>query len=306
MGETNSDQAKESMMKRFAHRRTGRALLGVSLGALLVAVFALAGVGSAAQPVTANLKITKTDSPDPVRVGQNLTYTIGVENQGPSPATGVTVTDKLPKRVDLASAVGTSGPCPAQGGKVTCPVGALKPIGINYGGAPATVTIVVVPRSTGTISNTATVKGDQKDPVAGNNKATATTTVIAAATCRGVPATVIGTGGDDELIGTPGPDVVVAFSGNDRIVTEAGRDLVCAGSGRDYVGAGTAADTVFGGAGRDRLLGRGGPDLLKGSANGDVLKGGRGSDRLRGGAGVDLCLGGPGRNSVRGCERGRS
>jgi uncharacterized repeat protein (TIGR01451 family) len=292
------------MMKRLGPQRFRRSLVGVSAGALLVAVFALAGVGSAAQPVTANLKITKTDSPDPVRVGQSLTYTIGVEDQGPSPATGVTVTDNLPKRVDLVSATGPAGACAVQGGKVTCPVGSLKPIGINYGGAPVTVTIVVVPRSSGTISNTATVKGDQKDPVAGNNKATASTRVLAAATCRGVLATVSGTEGDDELIGTPGPDVIVALGGNDRIVAEAGRDLICAGSGRDYVGAGTAADKVFGGPGRDRLLGRGGPDLLKGSAGNDVLKGGRGSDRLRGGGGGDLCLGGPGRDSVRGCERG--
>jgi uncharacterized repeat protein (TIGR01451 family) len=291
-------------MKRLAPRRFGRRLAGVSAGALLVAVFALAGVGSAAQPVTANLKITKTDSPDPVRVGQSLTYTIGVEDQGPSPATGVTVTDNLPKGVDLVSASGPSGACAVQGGRITCPVGSLKPIGINYGGAPASVTIVVVPRSSGTITNTATVKGDQKDPVAANNKATVTTRVLAAPTCRGVPATISGTGGDDELIGTPGPDVIAALGGNDRIVSEAGRDLICAGSGRDYVGAGTAADKVFGGAGHDRLLGRGGPDLLKGSAGNDVLKGGQGSDRLRGGHGVDLCLGGPGDDSVRGCERG--
>jgi hypothetical protein len=60
----------------------------VPIAALCVAVFALAGVGSAASPVTADLKITKTDSPDPVRVGQNLTYTIGVEDQGPSPSPG--------------------------------------------------------------------------------------------------------------------------------------------------------------------------------------------------------------------------
>jgi len=291
-------------MKRLAPRRSGRWLVGVSAGTVLVGVFALAGVGSAAPPVTANLKITKTDSPDPVRVGQSLTYTIGVEDQGPSPATGVTVTDNLPKGVDLVSASGPTGACAAQGRKITCPVGSMKPIGINYGGAPATVTIVVVPRNSGTISNTATVKGDQKDPVAGNNKATATTRVLAAPTCRGVTATLSGTGGDDELIGTPGPDVIAALGGNDRIVSEAGRDLVCAGSGRDYVGAGTAADRVFGGAGRDRLLGRGGPDLLKGSAGSDVLKGGRGSDRLRGGHGVDLCLDGPGDDSVRGCERG--
>lgn len=280
-------------------------LVLIAAAALLVAVFALAGVGSAAAPGTANLQIKKTDSPDPVRIGQQLTYTIGVENQGPSPATGVTVTDNLPKRVDFVSASGPSGACAVQGGKVTCPVGSLKPIGINYGGAPATVTIVVIPRSSGTISNTATVKGDQKDPISGNNKATATTRVLTAATCRGVPATVSGTAGDDELIGTPGPDVIVAFGGNDRIVSEAGRDLICAGSGNDYVGAGTAADKVFGGAGRDRLLGRGGPDLLKGAAGNDVLKGGRGSDRLRGGSGFDKCLGGPGLDSVRGCERGK-
>lgn len=273
-------------------------------GALLVAILALAGVGSAAQPVTADLQIKKSDSPDPVRVGQQLTYTIAVEDLGPSPATGVTVTDSLPKRADLVSAVGPAGACAVQGSKVTCPIGSVKPIGINYGGAAATVTIVVVPRSTGTISNTAAVKGAQKDPATANNKATATTRVLAAVSCRGVPATIAGTAGDDELIGTPGPDVIAALGGNDRIASEAGRDLICAGSGRDYVGAGTAADMVFGGAGRDRMLGRGGPDLLKGAGDGDVLKGGRGSDRLRGGAGIDLCLGGPGRNSVRGCERG--
>jgi uncharacterized repeat protein (TIGR01451 family) len=279
-------------------------LVSISLGALLVAVLAPAGAGSAPAPVTANLQIKKSDSPDPVRVGQQLTYTIAVEDLGPSPATGVTVTDNLPRTVDLVSATGPSGGCSVQGSKITCPIGSIKPIGVNYGGAAATVTIVVLPRSTGTIRNTATVKGDQRDPVSANNKSIAITRVIAAPTCRGVPATVSGTAGDDELFGTPGPDVIVAFGGNDRIVAEAGRDLICAGAGNDYVGAGTAADRVFGGPGRDRLLGRGGPDLLKGAAGNDVLKGGRGSDRLRGGSGFDRCLGGPGRDSVRGCERG--
>lgn len=292
------------MMERLAPRRFVWALAALGVSAALFTAFAFAGLTSAAPPGSANLKITKTDSPDPVRVGARLTYTIAVENLGPSPATGVTVFDNLPKNVDLVSAAGPSGGCPVQGGKVTCGIGSLNPVGVNYGGAPATVTIVVVPRVTGRISNTASVKGDQKDPVGANDKATATTRVLRVPTCRGVPATVSGTAGDDELIGTPGPDVIAAFGGNDRIIAEAGRDLICAGSGNDYVGAGTAADRVFGGTGRDRLLGRGGPDLLKGSAGNDVLKGGRGSDRLRGGSGFDRCLGGPGRDSVRGCERG--
>ncbi len=275
-----------------------------AMGALLLAAaFVFASVGSAAQPGSANLKITKTDSPDPVRVGESLTYAIGVENLGPTPATGVTVTDNLPRGVDLVSATGPSGNCAVQGGKVTCPVGSLNPVGVNYGGTPATVTIVVVPRRTGTLRNTATVKGDQKDPANGNNRATATTQVLRPPFCRGVAATVSGTAGDDVLVGTAGPDVIVAFRGNDRIVSRSGRDLICAGSGADYVGAGSAADRVFGGAGPDRLLGRGGPDLLKGSAGNDVLKGGRGSDRLRGGRGFDRCKGGPGLDSTRGCER---
>jgi uncharacterized repeat protein (TIGR01451 family) len=272
---------------------------------LLVALtLAVTGTGSAAQPGTANLKIAKSDTPDPVRVGSELTYTIGVEDLGPSPASGVTVTDNLPKNVDLVSASGPSGACATQGGKVACSIGALNPVGVDYGGAPASVTIVVVPRATGTITNTATVKGDQKDSVAANNKATAATRVIGvAATCQGITATLSGTSGDDELLGTPGPDVIVALGGNDRIVARAGQDLICAGRGNDYVGAGTAADRVFAGPGRDRLLGRGGPDFLKGSGGGDALKGGRGSDRLRGGRGFDVCRGGPGVNSIRGCER---
>jgi uncharacterized repeat protein (TIGR01451 family) len=268
-----------------------------------LAVFVFSGLGSAAQPGTANLKITKSDNPDPVRAGGNLTYTIGVENLGPSPATGVTVFDNLPKNVDFVSASGPSGACPLQGGKVTCGVGSLNPVGVKYGGSQVTVTIVVVPRATGTVSNTASVKGDQKDPVGANDKATATTRVLAAPTCRGIPATVVGTSGNDELLGTTGPDVILAYGGNDRIVSRSGQDLICAGPGNDYIGAGTAADKVFAGPGRDRLVGRGGPDLLKGSGGNDVLKGGRGADRLRGGRGFDVCRGGPGRNSIRGCER---
>jgi uncharacterized repeat protein (TIGR01451 family) len=269
----------------------------------LAALAALASAGTAAPAQTANLKITKSDSPDPVRGGATLTYTIAVENLGPATATGVSVSDNLPRGVDLVSAVGSFGACASQGGKVVCSLGSLAPVGVNYGGAAATVTILVVPRQSGSIRNTATVKGAEKDPVAANNKATATTRVLAAATCRGEAATVTGTPGDDVLVGTPGPDVIVGLAGSDRIVGRAGADLVCAGAGNDYVGAGTALDRVFGGAGRDRLLGRGGPDLLKGSGGNDVIKGGLGSDRIRGGRGFDFCRGGAGLDSIRGCER---
>jgi uncharacterized repeat protein (TIGR01451 family) len=264
---------------------------------------AFAGVGSAAPPGSTDLGITKTDSPDPVNVGSTLTYTIQVQNLGPDAATGVTVTDQLPKGVDFVSATASSGQCAHKGKKVTCDLGGLGAPTINYG-SPPTVTLSAIPRQVGTISNTASVKGDQKDPVASNNKAMATTRVVGpAATCRGVPATIVGTAADDNITGTGGRDVIATLGGDDTIVSLAGRDLVCAGSGNDYVNAGSAADRVFGGAGKDRLLGRGGPDVLKGNAGNDVLKGSRGADRLRGGSGFDRCRGGAGVDSTRGCER---
>lgn len=278
-------------MRRFA--------IAITVGIALV--LGIAASGLAAKGGSADLAITKTDSPDPVGVGTTLTYTIGVQNLGPDAASGVTVTDQLPSTVDFVSATSTAGTCARKGRKVTCAIGSLGAPAVNY--APTSVTIDVVPRKAGTVTNTASVKGSEKDPVAANNKATATTTVTAPAACRGVPATITGTAGNDRLVGTPGRDVIVAFQGNDTIASLGGRDLICAGAGADRVNAGKAADHVFGGAGRDRLLGRGGPDVLRGGPGRDVLKGGRGADRLRGGSGRDRCRGGAGADSLRSCER---
>jgi uncharacterized repeat protein (TIGR01451 family) len=264
-------------------------------------VLVLAGV-SPAQAGSADLAITKADSPDPVAVGSPLVYAIQVQNRGPDAASGVRVTDQLPKGVDFVSATASTGKCARKGRKVTCDLGLLGVPAVAY--VPSAVTLTVIPRQAGVITNTASVKGDQKDPVASNNKATATTSVVGPApTCRGVVASIAGTAGDDTIVGTAGRDVIVTFRGDDTIVSLAGRDLVCAGSDDDYVGAGSAADRVFGGADKDRLLGRGGPDVLKGGAGPDVLKGNRGADRLRGGPGFDRCRGGAGVDSTRGCER---
>jgi uncharacterized repeat protein (TIGR01451 family) len=281
---------------------SGRRLLSTAFGIVALAALALAAAGVAAPAGSTDLAITKADNPDPVRVGSALTYSIGVENLGPLAAGGVTVTDSLPKSVDFVSAASSSGTCTQQKRKVTCALGSIPFGGVNYSGA-ATVRIVVTPRQLGTITNTATVKGSQKDPVGRNDSASATTQVLQAPTCRGVTATVVGTPGADVLSGTSGPDVIVALGGNDTIHSGAGRDLICAGAGNDFVSSGSAADRIFGAGGGDRLLGRGGPDVIKAGPGGDLLNGGKGSDRLRGGAGLDRCLGGLGRNSIRGCER---
>ncbi|HEY7561143.1 MAG TPA: tandem-95 repeat protein, partial [Gaiellaceae bacterium] len=47
----------------------------------------------------ANLSVAKDDSPDPVTIGEELTYTLTVDNFGPSAAEDVVVTDTLPAGV---------------------------------------------------------------------------------------------------------------------------------------------------------------------------------------------------------------
>jgi uncharacterized repeat protein (TIGR01451 family) len=266
----------------------------ICIGVLLLVV-ALASISAAAPSGTVDLRITKTATPDlVVGIGAALTYTIQIESLGPDAASGVTVADRIPKGVDLVSVTSSAGHCGTRDRKVTCQLGGFGAPGIDYGGA-VTVTLVVAPREAGTIVNTASVKGDQQDPIAPNNRATATTRVVGlTATCRGVPATVIGTAADNALLGSGGRDVIAALGGNDTIHSFAGRDLICAGGGNDRVGSGSAADRVFGGVGSDRLLGRGGPDVLRGN---------RGDDRLQGGRDFDRCRGGPGDDSIGGCER---
>jgi uncharacterized repeat protein (TIGR01451 family) len=122
----------------------------------------------------ADLSITKTDSPDPVHQGQPLTYTIKVTNNGPSTATGVTLTDQFGKNAGFGSVTTTQGTCSLKPQKalVTCNLGDLA------SGSSATVTLVVKPVMKGTITNTAAVSATSPtDPNTANNSASTTTTV---------------------------------------------------------------------------------------------------------------------------------
>ena len=53
--------------------------------------------------------------------------------------------------------------------------------------------------------------------------------VEAPPTCFGMPATIVGTTGDDVLPGTSGDDVIVGLEGTDTITSSGGEDRVCAG-----------------------------------------------------------------------------
>ncbi|TMK94334.1 MAG: DUF11 domain-containing protein, partial [Actinobacteria bacterium] len=123
-------------------------------------------------PPSADLSVTKTDSPDPVHVGQNLTYTIKVTNNGPDAATGVTATDPLPKNTGNGTVSTTQGTCSISKATVSCSLGTIA------SGGTVTITINVKPSSKGQITNTVSVSSaSPPDPNTANNKATATTTV---------------------------------------------------------------------------------------------------------------------------------
>jgi uncharacterized repeat protein (TIGR01451 family)/CSLREA domain-containing protein len=107
-----------------------------------------------------DLEISKADSPDPVTVGDNLTYTITVTNRGPDAAANVVVTDTLPSGVTFVSA---SPGCVHAAGVVTCNLRFIP------AGGSVTITIVVTPTAPGTISNTARVTSDTVDPNTANN-----------------------------------------------------------------------------------------------------------------------------------------
>ena len=91
----------------------------------------------------ADLSVTKTDAPDPVLVGQQLTYTLTAQNAGPSAAPSVQLTDTLPAGVTFVSAVPSQGTCSQASGTVTCPLGTIA------SGANATVSIKVTPAGAG-------------------------------------------------------------------------------------------------------------------------------------------------------------
>jgi uncharacterized repeat protein (TIGR01451 family) len=271
------------------------ALLGTV--ALCAAAVGAATTGAGASAVDpADLSLSKSDNPDPVAENATLTYTLTVRNEGPDPATNVTVSDDLPAQVDPVSA--DPGNCDIQGKKVSCELGTLA------NGASATVTIQVTPKKAGQITNTASVDSDVDDTETANNTDSETTTVTeqaGGATCKKKAVTIPGTDASETLTGTNDRDVIRAGGGDDEINALGNKDLVCAGGGNDFVLAGEGNDFVKGQSGRDKASGQGGGDTLRGNRNRDKLKGGGGNDLLAGGKGRDRCRGGSGQDILRSC-----
>jgi uncharacterized repeat protein (TIGR01451 family) len=148
---------------------------------------------------SANLAITKTDSPDPVLGGQSITYTIGVSNAGPQAAVSVAMSDVLAPQlgfVSLAAPAGWACGTPAVGasGAVNCTLANLP----NGGSGTFTLVAKVAAGAGGSsVSNTATVSAATFDPSNADNSATATTAVTAVAPSMQVVKVLSGTVDND-------------------------------------------------------------------------------------------------------------
>lgn len=130
----------------------------------------------AAFALEADLSVTKSDSPDPVRSQHDLTFTVTVANTGPF-YTQALLTDawtSTARGVNLRSVTSTQGTCTSSrhASSVSCNLGTLAP------GQSATIIIVVRPRGSGVVSNTARVSGNRIDPNSSNDTAFTDTTVL--------------------------------------------------------------------------------------------------------------------------------
>ncbi|WP_307814458.1 ricin-type beta-trefoil lectin domain protein [Glycomyces sp. YM15] len=116
---------------------------------------------------SADLGILKTAPVDAVRPGDQFSYTLTVDNAGPSTAAGVTVADTLPAQLAFVSATGDGATCSLSGQTVTCAYAQLAP-----GARSITLTVRVDAAYTGTgtdLPNRATVSADTADPDASDN-----------------------------------------------------------------------------------------------------------------------------------------
>lgn len=120
----------------------------------------------------ADLSVTKTADADSVIVGNNLTYTIAVTNNGSNNAKGVTLTETLPEGATLVSA--SINPTQQSGSDLTFDLGDFA------NGDSKTINITITPPATGTITGTASVTSKTFDPDVANDTAILATTVNAA------------------------------------------------------------------------------------------------------------------------------
>ncbi|MEZ5313884.1 MAG: choice-of-anchor Q domain-containing protein [Thermoanaerobaculia bacterium] len=131
----------------------------------------------------ADLAVSKSDSPDPVVAGQNLTYTIDFVNNGPDDADDVVVADAVPANATFVSAEVTTG----SGWNIQAPLpGATGAVvfskSVVASAETAIFTLVVevdaaTPHAT-IIESTVSASSSTNDSISGNDSSMASTSVV--------------------------------------------------------------------------------------------------------------------------------
>jgi len=127
---------------------------------------ALDWVGGDVVELPEDIALAVSASASEVPVEGELTYTLRVDNSGPTAATGVMITHQMGSIVSLVTASASQGSCAEQQGLVTCQLGSLA------GAESATVTITVRALMSGVITSIATVSRSEADYYTPNNRFT--------------------------------------------------------------------------------------------------------------------------------------
>jgi uncharacterized repeat protein (TIGR01451 family) len=122
----------------------------------------------------ADMSVSETASPPTPLAASTVTYTITVTNNGADTAQSVTLTDNLPAGIAFSSCAATGGVCGGTGNNRTVTFAAMA------AGASATVTITATVNCSvangASITNVVSVASATRDPVSGNNSASASFT----------------------------------------------------------------------------------------------------------------------------------
>ena len=165
----------------------------------------------------ADLSLSKTVDNTSVFNGDTVTFTLTVQNAGPSSAQNVTVSDPIPAGLSVVDAQSTLGSCDLT---VSCSLGTLTADST----ATITITATVTARDT-TLSNNASVSSSTPDPDPSNNSDSASVTVLGTADLSiDKTGTVNPTqGGPDTYtltVANPGPDTAQGVVVNDSLPSQ--------------------------------------------------------------------------------------
>ncbi|MDP9301441.1 MAG: hypothetical protein M3P43_11195 [Actinomycetota bacterium] len=214
---------------------------------LLVALTSVQVRVRAAPRGNADLSITGSASSIGVKVGHDVTLALTIVNQGPDPATHVTVEGMPDTDMTTVAADASRGTCTTIA-VVVCSRDSLEASG------SLKLTVRATTTATGPADTTVLVVSDTTDGALTNNSVSFTTQVGSASSACDLE----GAAGNDRIVGNHHDEVICGRGGNDRLFGRRGNDRLNGGSGNDVLIGGPGKDRLIGGSGKDRCPASGG------------------------------------------------